>query len=313
MASEFELIDRFVRLFPRAGGTVRLGPGDDCAVIHPTGELCVTTDQVVEDRHFTRAGFSPEDIGHKALAVNLSDLAAMGARPRWFLCAIAMPKDTDPAYLLRLGRGMAALARRSKIALAGGNFTAARELSIAITAAGEVPTGAALRRDGARAGDLLYVSGELGAARWGLEQMLAGKARAHLRQRRPVPRIALGLIARRYATAAIDLSDGLGQDLGHLCARSRVGAEVSLAELPVAREVARAKGAGAAWFAAQGGEDYELLLAVPPVRARAFERACERAGEQVRCIGQLTRARKVRFLDASGRAAEAPKGHDHFG
>jgi thiamine-monophosphate kinase len=310
--SEFELIDRFVAEFPRVGASVRLGPGDDCAIVRADGELCVTTDQIVEDRHFTRA-FSPEDIGHKALAVNLSDLAAMGARPSWFLCAIAMPRGTDPRTLRRIARGMAALAREARISLAGGNFTAARELSIAITAAGEVPRGAALRRDGGRAGDLLYVSGELGAARLGLERMLARGARPDRRQRRPTPRLALGLLARGFARAAIDLSDGLGQDLGHLCRRSKVGAEVRLFDLPVARAVRKAKGEGAAWFAAEGGEDYELLLAVPPGRAAAFERACRRAGEEVSCVGRLTRGAAIRLVDRSGHAAEPPRGHDHFG
>jgi len=134
---EFSLIERFLAFFPRA--RVPVGPGDDCAVLAPTrGALCVTTDAVVEGVHFTRAWFSPEDIGHKALAVNLSDLAAMGATPRWFLCALALPRDFPERELRGLARGMSALAREHRIALVGGNFTSARELSITLTAAGEL-------------------------------------------------------------------------------------------------------------------------------------------------------------------------------
>jgi thiamine-monophosphate kinase len=238
----------------------------------------------------------------------------MGATPAWFLCAIALPKETSPAYLRRLAKGMARLARQAGIGLVGGNFTAARELSIAITAAGEVPRGSALTRGGARPGDVLYVSGELGEARLGLERLLSGAARrAHLRQRRPTARLSLGRLARRFASGAIDLSDGLGQDLAHLCARSGVGAEVWLAALPLARSVRRAKGDGAAWFAARGGEDYELLLSVPAASARGFERACARAGERVTKVGTITSGRAPRFLDLHGVAVEAPPGFDHFG
>jgi thiamine-monophosphate kinase len=198
MRGEFSLIERFLAEFPRA--RVPLGPGDDCAVLAPTkGPLCVTTDAVVEEVHFTRAHFSPEDIGHKALAVNLSDLAAMGATPRWFLCALALPRDFPQAQLRRIARGMSALAREHRIALVGGNFTSARELSLTITAAGELRR-PALTRAGGRPGDLLYMSGTLGEARLGLLQLQAGRrtGAAIRRQRRPVPRVALGQLASRF-------------------------------------------------------------------------------------------------------------------
>jgi thiamine-monophosphate kinase len=309
MRGEFSLIDQFLAEFPRA--RVPLGPGDDCAVLSPMkGPLCVTTDAVVEDVHFTRAHFSAEDIGHKALAVNLSDLAAMGATPRWFLCALALPKDFPEPQLRRMARGMSALAREHRIALVGGNFTSARELSITITAAGELKR-PALTRSGGRPGDLLYISGTLGEARLGLRQLQAGKRRGAAidRQRRPVPRVALGRLASRFATAAMDLSDGLAQDLGHLCDASGVGAEVELAHLPLTPTVRASLGLEGA---IAGGEDYELLLAVPPRRALAFERACARASERVTRVGKLRQEPGRVWRDPQGRLITPPAGFDHF-
>ena len=307
--SEFSLIEAFVALFPRP--RVRLGPGDDCALLAPSRHaLCVTTDAVVQDVHFSRAHFSPEDIGHKALAVNLSDLAAMGARPAWFLCALALPADFPAEDTLRLGRGMARLARESHIALVGGNVTRARELGVTLSVAGHAPP-RPLTRAGGRPGDLLYVSGTLGEARLGLRQLQAGVRRGEAvqRQRRPVPRLALGRLAARFASAGMDLSDGLSQDLGQLCRASGVGARVELARLPLSRRVARDLGAGGALA---GGEDYELLLAVPPARARAFERACGRGGHSVTRVGELTRGRERVILDAAGHPLPPPPGHDHL-
>jgi thiamine-monophosphate kinase len=313
MPGEFDLIQRFLACFPRA--RVPVGPGDDCAVLAPTkGPLCVTTDAVVEDVHFTRATFSPADIGHKALAVNLSDLAAMGAVPRWFVCALALPRDFPASALSALGRGMAALAREHRIALVGGNFTSARELSVTLTVTGELSR-PPLTRAGARPGDLLYVSGTLGDARLGLQQLQAGVRRgpAVLRQRRPQPRIALGRVAARFASAGMDVSDGLAQDLGHLCAASRVGAALELDRLPLSAPVRAALGPEGAL---KGGEDYELLLAVPPARARAFERACARVGPAVTRVGVVTRERGLRFNGAPGgsgtRLRTPPSGFDHF-
>ncbi|WP_434384262.1 thiamine-phosphate kinase [Melittangium boletus] len=310
-AGEFSLIDFFLSHFPRP--RVPVGPGDDCAVLAPSrGAQCITTDAVVEDVHFTRAWFSPEDIGHKALAVNLSDLASMGARPRWFVCALALPRDYPRPALGGIARGMSALARTHGIALVGGNFTSARELSITITAAGELPRGTApLTRAGGRPGDVLYVSGTLGEARLGLSLLQAGRRRAPaiLRQKRPEPRVALGRLASRYASAALDLSDGLAQDLGHLCAASRVGAELDLEALPLTPAVRAALGPEGALA---GGEDYELLMAVPPERTSVFERACLRAEEAVTRVGRLTPDAMGRIRTGRGRAPRLPAGFDHF-
>ncbi|MCY1040122.1 thiamine-phosphate kinase [Corallococcus sp. bb12-1] len=309
MPGEFDLIQRFLACFPKA--RVPVGPGDDCAVLAPSkGALCVTTDAVVEDVHFTRATFSPGDIGHKALAVNLSDLAAMGATPRWFVCALALPKDFPARHLSALGRGMAALATAHRIALVGGNFTSARELSVTLTATGEL-SHPPITRAGARPGDRLYVSGTLGDARLGLKQLQAGLRRgsAVRRQRRPEPRVALGRLAARFASAGLDVSDGLAQDLGHLCAASKVGVALELERLPLSPAVRAALGPEGAL---KGGEDYELLLAIPPSKAPAFERACARAGERVTAIGVLTREREWALKDGSGRLLTPPGGFDHF-
>ena len=314
-ATEFELIESFARAF-RPARPPR-GPGDDCAVLPAArGELCVTTDAVVEGVHFTRPAFSAEDVGYKALAVNLSDLAAMGARPAWFVCAVALPRPGAAALVRGVARGMAPLARKWRIALAGGNFTSAPELSITVTAAGEVPRGRALLRSGARPGDLLFVSGTLGDARLGLERLRAKGAppRESLRQRRPVPRIALGLLSRRYASAAIDVSDGLSQDLAHLCLASGVGAQVDAARLPLSRAVRAAfpDALEAARWALAGGEDYELLLCVPAPRSAGFLRACARAGERVTQIGRVVRGRRPELRLPGGARTEGVPGFDHF-
>lgn len=309
---EFERIADFLSFFPRA--RVPVGPGDDCAVLAPSKEAtCITTDAVVDGVHFTREHFRPEDIGHKALAVNLSDLASMGAKPTWFLVAIALPRDFPERELHGLALGMSSLARAHELALVGGNFTAASELSVTITAAGSTLPGQALLRSGARPGDVLFVSGTLGDARQGLEDLRAQRRSACVeRQRRPAPRVKLGLLARRYASAALDVSDGLAQDLSHLCTASGVGARVTLAALPTSDALRKHHGASAFEVAWRGGEDYELLLSVRPERAAAFVRACARAGEEVTAIGEITRGPTLEFEGPDGRLLTTPEGFDHF-
>jgi thiamine-monophosphate kinase len=281
--------------------------------------LCVTTDAVVEGVHFRLADGPLSDVGHKALAVNLSDLAAMGARPLWFLCALQAPALSLPEARA-LGRGMAALARRFSVALVGGNVTRARELSVTLTVAGTTGRAAPLLRSGGRPGDSLFVSGTLGGARLGLAS-LGRRGRGHRflhaerRQRRPEPRVALGLLAARYASAAIDVSDGLVQDLGWLLSASSVGADVDAFRIPLDADVQRAfrRRPDALRAALAGGEDYELLMAVPEGRAAAFERACARADEAVTPIGRLVKQKGLRLWDAAGRPVRPPvSGFDHF-
>jgi thiamine-monophosphate kinase len=310
---EFSLIESFAAAFDPQPSPV--GPGDDCAVIRPgRRDLCVTTDSVVEGVHFRLGPFSFEDVGYKALAVNLSDLAAMGARPRWFLCALALPKALRRSAP-RLAKGMSRLARAQRTALVGGNVSAARELSITITAIGETARGKALTRSGGRPGDALYVSGTLGDARLGLALLQRGvRSRAARRQLRPEPKVALGLICAHRARAAIDISDGFAQDLAQLCRASQVGARIELDSLPMSGELRRAfpKRGQAIREALRGGEDYELLAAVAPEQAAAFERECARAGERVSRVGALTAGTQLRFISAEGTTLAPPRGFDHF-
>lgn len=319
MASEFQLIDRFTSQFALSGRGVVAGPGDDCALTRPSpGHLLVSkVDQVVEGVHFT-AAFRAEEIGHKALAVALSDLAAAGAKPRWFLVAIAVREGITPAFVERIGRGMSSLATESGATLIGGNFTSAAQLSIAVTALGEARPAQALRRSGARPGDRLFVTGALGEAALGVRLLRDGRPRrmgASVRaQLTPVPRVRLGAVLGRYASAAVDVSDGLLQDLGHLCARSGVGAVLHAADLPLGSEVA-ALGDEGLRLGLTGGEDYELLLAVPPRRVAPLRRAAARLGERLSEIGQVEDGPGIRLVDADGRAMPLPAraGWEHFG
>jgi len=311
--NEFDLIARFLAPFgvrppPR-------GPGDDTAVLPPSPASVVTVDAVVEGVHFLRDTFSLADVGHKALAVNLSDLAAMGATPSWFVCALGLPGALRAQEVDELARGMAALARVHRVELVGGNVTRAPELSVTITVAGTVSR--PLLRSGARKGHHLYVSGYLGDAAAGLELLQGrsaiGRGQRQLvhAQRRPAPHLAFGRIAARYASAAIDISDGLLQDLGHLAEASKVGASLESAAIPVSDALFAYAGsrARALGFALGGGEDYVLLVAVPPRRRAAFERALARAGLRALEIGRVTEGPGL-LLD--GRPPTRPSGFMHF-
>ena len=308
---EFERIGRFTGCFEQAGPGVVAGPGDDCALTAPApGRLLVTkVDALVEGVHFGPA-FRPEEIGHKALAVALSDLAAAGSIPRWFLVALALPERIEDPFLVRLARGMAALASRAKVTLVGGNLTRASELSITVTAMGEARPEEALRRSGATPGDELWVTGTLGDAALGLRLLAVGRpkriSRAARAQLAPEPRLAVGAIAGRYAAAAIDLSDGLLQDLGHLCDRGAVGAEIEAAALPLSPELRRVAGGDALGLALAGGEDYELLFAVQKAKAPAFRRAVGRVGVPLTRIGRVVAGGGIRVVDATGAALPLP-------
>ena len=304
--SEQELIDAFLAPFDGGEGVI-IGPGSDCAAVKPSRgmRLVATTDAVVQGVHFRLPGFSPEDVGWKALAVNLSDLAAAGARPRWFLCALGVPRTASALRMARgMARGMARLARSFECALVGGNVTRAREWSVTITALGE--SRRPLSREGARPGDALVVVGRLGDAAAGLRG-----ARAGLRaQRRPAPLVREGLAAAPIASASVDVSDGFLRDLGHLCRASRCGAVVELSRLPLG-PAARSRPDGME-LALSGGEDYALLYAVPRRRLAAFQRA-------VRCVevGRIVPGRSV-VLTELGQPRPYPQdpsktGFDHLG
>ncbi len=310
--TEFDLIALFTRGAPRAGEGVRLGIGDDAALLRPPAgeDLVMTVDAVVEGVHFD-GGFSPAEVGWKALAVNLSDLAAMGARPLWALCALATPPDAT-RRLAGVGRGLARCARVHGIALVGGNVTRAESLSLTVTVVGAVQRGAGLRRSGGRAGDLLLVSGTLGDAALGL--MDGATAPLLRRQRTPTPRLALGQALGGLARAGLDVSDGLLQDLGHLCAASGTGAVVRADLLPLSRAARRAFPPPRVLEAALGGgEDYELLVAVRPGDAARAEAVSRRVGVPLTRIGELVPGRSVKVVDGAGRAHRAARqGHDHL-
>lgn len=316
MAGEFELIQRhFTRPVRRAA----LGVGDDCALlaVAPGQQLAVSSDMLVEGRHFLST-VAPERLGHKALAVNLSDLAACGAEPLAFTLALALPRGDD-AFAAGLARGLFALAEAHGIELVGGDTTAG-PLNLCITVMGQVPPGQALLRSGARAGDRLWVSGTLGDARLALEVFrgsvtLPGEAFEAVRRAMelPQPRVALGLALRGVATSAIDLSDGLVGDLGHVLARSGVGAVVDVDALPRSAVLAAMPVLLQQRCLLAGGDDYELLFTAPASHDEAVREAGQRAGVAVTPIGRIEAGTGLRLVDAAGReVAFAERGFDHF-
>lgn len=317
MSSEFELIAKF---FTRASPSARLGVGDDAALIAPTPgmELAISADMLVAGTHFLPDA-DPFDLGHKALAVNLSDLAAMGAQPRWALLSLALPQ-ADEAWLAPFSRGFLALAAEHGVDLIGGDTTRG-PLNLSVTILGEVEAGRALRRDAAQAGDAIWVSGELGGAALGLQHLLGerslppGEAAACLaRLHRPQPRIALGRRLLGLAHACIDISDGLLADLGHILERSNLGAEIRLAELPLAAPVtSRLVESQALRAALAGGDDYELCFTAPADRAAAIRAAAAAAGVPVACVGRIAAEAGLKLLDAEGRPMPLHEtGFDHF-
>jgi len=320
---EFELIARhFTRpaRTPRPGsGGVALGVGDDCALLAPAEgmQLAVSTDMLVEGRHFLST-VAPARLGHKALAVNLSDLAACGAEPLAFTLALALPR-AEESFLAPFARGLFALADAHGIELAGGDTTAG-PLNICITVFGQVPRGQALLRSGARAGDDLWVSGRLGDARLALEVFrgevaLDGADFEQVRQAMecPQPRVALGRALRGLATSAIDLSDGLVGDLGHVLAASGVGALIDADALPRSPVLARQQLALQRLCVLAGGDDYELLFTAPPAGRERVEAAARVLGVAVTRVGRIEAAAGLRIVDAAGRPVEADeRGFDHF-
>ena len=321
---EFDLIARF---FTRPVRHAALGVGDDCALLAPAPgmQLAVSSDMLVEGRHFF-ADVDPETLGHKALAVNLSDLAACGARPLAFTLALALP-CVDEAWLQGFANGLFALADQHGCELVGGDTTAG-PLNICVTIFGEVPAGQALLRGGARAGDDIWVSGRPGEARLALDALrgqmdlpAATLARLRARLERPTPRVALGLALRGLASSAIDVSDGLLGDLGHVLKSSRVGAEIDVhitTDLLASGALQEnAKGIFDAETmmpcALAGGDDYELVFWAPAARRAAVQAASSASGTQVTRIGRITPAPGLRLLDRTGQPLPGRfASFDHF-
>ncbi|MDB5976011.1 MAG: thiL [Nevskia sp.] len=315
---EFTLIRKHFQLLSPASADVLLGVGDDCALLLPPAgeELAVTTDTLVSGRHFD-ARARPGDIAWKALAVSLSDLAAMGARPRWFVLALTL-EQADEAWLEAFAQGLKALAGPSGISLVGGDTTRG-PLSITITAMGTVPSGKAIRRSCAKPGDLVCVTGTLGDAALALQLGLATQCahfdadREFLKQRlnRPTPRLSVGCSLRGLAHAALDLSDGLAGDLQHILEASWVGAEIQADRLPMSEAFQRLAPADARLsLQAAGGDDYELCLCIPPKR---LEEARRKLDVPLSEIGRITREPGLRWLDDGGRTlAVELRSYNHF-
>ena len=318
---EFGLIARIRRGSGARAGVV-LGIGDDAALLRPSsGRLLVAcVDALVEGTHFP-PGTAWADVGWKALAVNLSDLAAMGATPRWATLAVSLPRERVEGFLPLVG-GLRRLARRHGVELVGGDTTRG-PLMACVQALGEVPPRGALRRDGARVGDAIVVSGTLGDAAAGLAlvqgRLYAGAARdaAALRARldRPQPRVALGIALRGLASACIDVSDGLAQDLGHVLRASGVGADIDATRLPLSAALRRVlpDAAARARLALSGGDDYELCFCIPPRKLARLAALARRLRLPLACIGAVTARRGLRVRDVDGaRMALSRVGFDHF-
>jgi len=345
--NEDDLVRWLQRRWPDRATNVRLGIGDDAAIVSVTrgSEFALTTDLSIEGVHFRRDLHPPRAVGHRALARALSDLAAVGARPRFALVSLAFPPATRRSWVSGFYDGAGVLARRHGVALIGGDTAVAEGggIVVDVVAAGEVKRGLALRRDGARPGDLLYVTGRLGMAALGLEMLKSNARRASTTNRRaegggivrqalgahlyPEPRLGTGryLAAHRLASAAIDVSDGFARDLGRLCAASACAAIVREESLPLPRsgtlltsstgrprqQTVREARLDPLELALRGGEDYELIFTVPRPRAGRLPRSIK--GVALHQIGEIRRGRGLRLLLRSGSEVRlAPRGYDHF-
>lgn len=327
MDAERHLIERIARMVPSVpGGELRLGIGDDSAVIRPRPgtELVLSCDAFLEGVHFLGNVHPPKSVGYKSLARATSDLAAMGAIPRLFLMTLALPARNTGTWLNAFLRGLARAAREFDMRLAGGDTTKSATISIAVTVIGEIPAGRAVPRTGARVGDLIYVSGTLGRAHIGLEIMLAGFGRQKkfrtLLETHLYPRIPLQLGAwlanRRMASAMMDISDGLSTDLSRMCDASGVGARIGSGRVPC---VSLPPGLPSALrarlnpleMALHGGDDYVLLFTVPRRKEKRLQAAP--GFRDLIAIGEITRARKIVLMPGDGNPTLlASRGWDPF-
>jgi len=318
--SEFELIGKYFARLGAARSDVRIGVGDDGAVLMPPAarELVAVTDSLVEDVHFPK-GSPAASIGHRAFAVNLSDIAAMGAEPAWALLALTLP-DSDEDWLEKFSRAAGDLCRRHGVSLVGGDTTRG-PLSVTVTILGFVPIGVALERRGGQAGDAVFVTGSPGDAAAGLalEQNrlhVADAMSAQILRDRflfPTPRCEVGVGLRGLASACIDVSDGLGGDLEKLCLASGCGAQIDAAALPVSDALVSAVGRELAReYALTGGDDYELLFTVPLARLGAMTHAMALGLGPVTRIGSLVSGNGVRVFTRGGVMQFSGAGFDHF-
>jgi thiamine-monophosphate kinase len=320
--SEFELIAELQRRFAKPSPGVEVGIGDDAAVVAAGGGMrwVLTTDALVEGVHFERRFGSPRQLGHKALAVNLSDLAAMGAEPRHALVALSVPEDINRDFIGALFDGLDGLAREHRVSVVGGNISRSPVLTITVTAVGSVAGPAMLRSCGSP-GDRLVVTGHIGSAALGLELLKGGRDPADddesaliSRHLEPTPRVAAGQALRLMATAGIDISDGLAQDAAHLAEASRCGAKINVDDLPLSPAYDRlTEQLDDRWAPAlSGGEDYELLLSIPPPMLHTAQMTANQVGTLLYDIGELVEGRDVVIVEADGTERPAPQGWVHF-
>jgi thiamine-monophosphate kinase len=315
---EFDLIKRH---FTRPAANAVLGVGDDCALVDVANgmDLAISMDTMVSGTHFF-PDVDPENLGHKALAVNLSDIAAMGAMPYWTMLALTLPR-VDHDWLAAFAKGFFDLAEENNVSLIGGDTTRGQTLVITVTIMGEVPAGAALRRGGAKVGNDVWVSGTVGDAalavahRYG--KLVLGAEDYHeavMRLYEPSPRVALGQALRGLATAAIDISDGLLADLTHICRLSGVGATVEMGAVPLspiaAKHIHSDEGRNAILA---GGDDYELCFTAHPNSRESIEDLTKMLGVPLTRIGQVKRGKGVSLLGADGKPVKIDgRGYDHF-
>jgi len=313
--AEKSLIEGIRRSARQPGGSVRLGIGDDCAVLRPPKghQILVTTDYTLENIHFRRSWHAPEIVGRRCLTRGLSDIAAMGGKPLAAFLSLALPADLPQRWVDQFMRGLLGLARECNVPLAGGDTAQSLEGILAdIIVLGSAPNGKALVRSGAKPGDRIYVSGELGGGTAALKEFLAGRKprpQDYPRHFHPVPRLKLGefLRVRGIATALIDLSDGLSTDLGHICEESQVGAEILADQIPRAR-VGRKRDPIDLKLALHGGEDYELLFTAP---ARKHVPSTV-AGVAITPIGRITPGKRILLRTGTRVEALEPRGWEHF-
>ena len=329
--SEDELIAAISRVIATEDPSVLVGPGDDAAVLaRGSGELVVTADLLVEDVHFERGSIAPHDLGAKAIAVNVSDVAAMGGSPRYALASVALTPDVDEGWAMELAGGMREACLDHAMSLVGGDTNRADRIVVAVTDVGEVAPGQAVTRSGARPGDAIVVTGMLGGAAGGLALSRSPGAIATVLEQpdgrsllealqRPTARVGEGqTLAASGATAMMDVSDGLAKDLSRLCAASGVGARVRLVDVPVAPALAEAADAldvDALDLALGGGEDYELLATLPADRVDETAATLrERFGVALTGIGEIVEGSGIVAVDADGGERPlATSGWDHFG
>jgi thiamine-monophosphate kinase len=320
---EFGLIEE-IRRTTATGRGVRIGIGDDCAwVNHPVGSSLITVDLLIEGVHFDLKWTSFDALGHKSLAVNLSDIAAMGGVPAYALLSLGMPGNFDSKQIAAFYRGFNRLARRSGVVLIGGDTNLAKSLIVSVCLIGHPPA-RPVRRRGTKVGDDIYVTGTLGDSALGLALLrkqlpgTKGNAAAQLlaRHRRPTPRLTAGALLAQHnlATAMIDVSDGLLQDLGHICRASGTGATIEHERLPLSRAFRESAGKARKDLALNGGEDYELLFCARPHHRERIEKLSAPAHVRISRIGRcVPAAQGITVLDSAGKPLSLhSKGHDHF-